>query len=290
MTDHDRALLDRLRSSRRSAVVEADDPEAVAAALAGDGARRLPPGELGSWADEAAELRRRAGAVLAAEEVVAGAEAFEAGRRAVLLGSGAPPEPTPAPPVDGDGDDDDGDPDADRQAVRFSLAVLVPAQLAGVAVYVADQTLLAVVAPAVGLAIVLGVVLAHRAPRRGAGDHPPRPGVPETSSAASPASQHGTGVGAGVGAGATPGSPAVRAAEAHLRRQQAAWKLAWWERGLRPVDVATWVGRRDEGATAGLATLVVVDEGRAVDEPLVATMTAALPAAVRVVVVRSRPA
>ncbi|MFP5320774.1 MAG: hypothetical protein ACLGIC_02900, partial [Acidimicrobiia bacterium] len=85
-------------------------------------------------------------------------------------------------------------------------------------------------------------------------------------------------------------SPAVRAAEAHLRRQQAAWKLAWWERGLRPVDVATWVGRRDEDAGAAPATLVVVDDEGEVDEPLVATMTAALPAAVRVVVVRSRPA
>jgi hypothetical protein len=86
-----------------------------------------------------------------------------------------------------------------------------------------------------------------------------------------------------------PSPPSVRAAEAHLRRQQAAWKLAWWERGLRPLDVATWVGRPDE-ARGAPSTIVVVDAGREVDDDVLARMTAAVPAAVRVVLVRPLPA
>jgi hypothetical protein len=87
-----------------------------------------------------------------------------------------------------------------------------------------------------------------------------------------------------------PSSPAIRAAEAHLRRQQAAWKLAWWERGLRPVTAADWSSGPADGAPP--ATLVVVDEGSELDGALHADLAAAVPGAVRVVLVvpRATPA
>lgn len=288
MTDHDLAVLDGLRADTGSHSVVADDPDAVAAGLLERGGRRVRASELAAWADEAALLRERADAVLAAEEVVVGAEAFERRRRAGVLAAGAE-----GPSAEAGGDDRSepmaGDPadahaDADRQAVRFALAILVPAQLAGIAVYVVDRTLLAVVAPAAGLVVVLALAGAARA--RPAPERPPvaigRPEPDGDDERPAPSARRSP--------GATPPAPVVRAAEAHLRRQQAAWKLAWWERGLRPVDVATWVGRRDEGGGGDPATLVVVDDRREVEDGLLEAMTAALPASVRVVVLRRAPA
>ena len=81
------------------------------------------------------------------------------------------------------------------------------------------------------------------------------------------------------------GSPTVRAAEAHLRRQQAAWKVAWWERDEAAPDLDDWSLRLPAG---GPITLVTVDAGAGVDDAAHAEMTAAAPAAVRVVVLQPR--
>lgn len=79
------------------------------------------------------------------------------------------------------------------------------------------------------------------------------------------------------------GSPTVRAAEAHLRRQQAAWKVAWWEREEAPPELDDWSLRLPAG---GPITLVTVDTGAGVALAAHAEMTATAPAAVRVVVLQ----
>lgn len=81
------------------------------------------------------------------------------------------------------------------------------------------------------------------------------------------------------------GSPTVRTAEAHLRRQQAAWKVAWWEREEAAPQLDEWSLRLPSG---GPITLVTVDPGANVDHAAHAEMTAAAPAAVRVVVLQPR--
>jgi len=310
VTEHDLAVLERVRAERTSLVVEAEEPEVVAEAIVADGARRVPPAELGTWVEEAALLRERADAVLAAEVVVAGAIAHEQAARAALLGQPAevPPDDVPAPASTDDDErhehDEDGELDgarADRQAVRFALAVLLPAQLAGLAVYVADGTLLAVLAPALALVYVLLTAVTHRTPDPPSAvpvhadpsdEGPARAGTlreeVRTPTTGDAGAAPGDVTGRPDGVGRLPEPPALRTAHAHLRRQQAAWKLAWWERGLAPLDVATWVGRPgDEGEPS---TILVVDRDREVDEVVLARLTAAVPAAVRVVLVRAVPA
>lgn len=278
MTEHDLVLLEQLRAGTAAGAVEADDPTAVAGALVADGARQVPAPSAASWAEEAEVLRRLADAVLAAEEVVAGARAHERSQRAAPAEVGLP-----APSgvgVDRHADRHAEGPDADRAAVRFAVAILVPALAGGAAVYVADGTLLAVAAPAVSLAGVVAVALAHH-PRRyaGAASSEGASGHDRRTVTDPPPARAGA-------VAEVPASPAVRAAEAHLRRQEAAWKVAWWERGLAPVDVGRWIGPPADGAPR--ATLVVVDDADQVPDRLVATMAAAVPAAVRVVVVRGR--
>ncbi len=87
----------------------------------------------------------------------------------------------------------------------------------------------------------------------------------------------------GSGAGLHDG-PAVRAAEAHLRRQEAAWKLAWWERAEPVPALDGWA----PAGGSGPVTLVVVDADRSIDEGADATRTATGGAAVRLVVLRPR--
>lgn len=280
MTEHDLALLERLRNEPSSDVVDADDPPAVAAALVGAGGRSLAPEDVAGWVAEAQLLRSRAEAVLAAEQVVAGAVAFERSRRLALV-SRAPAgdEATSAPAPTGDPvDEDDDGPDADRAAVRFSLVVLAVAQVGGIAVYAADGMLLAAAVPALAIVGVLAVALAHR--------RPPPVRYPEDDRIRSIPVERTVEVAPDPRAEEeSSGSPAVRAAEAHLRRQLAAWKVAWWDRELPPADVGTWLGGPPSTTPA---TLVVTDPERRVDADLYAAMTAALPAAVRVVLVRAR--
>jgi len=296
VTDHDAAVVERLRAGRASEVVEADDPDGVTSALVDAGARRIPADEVDAWLGEARALRSLADDVLAAEEVLAGAEAAERARRAALVAAPDPVDdpasPDPAPEA---ADDEEGDgPAADRAAVRFSLVVLALAQVGGIAVYVEDGLLLAALAPALTIVGILAVYLASRAPVPAPqpmsdpdGGRSGRGNGTQGSRSRDQDEEAGAG-GEVVDAGDVPPGPVIRAAEAHLRRRQAAWKVAWWERGLPPADVSSWVGpaRGDEPP----ATLVVLDPAGDVPDEVVATMGAAVPAAVRVVVVRRRAA
>lgn len=81
------------------------------------------------------------------------------------------------------------------------------------------------------------------------------------------------------------GSPAVLAAEAHLRRALAGWKLHWWQRDEPVPELDAWSVRLPAGIPL---TLVSVDPYGAVDAAAVASMTATAPAAVRVVVLQPR--
>ena len=260
-----------------STLVTVHDPLGVARALvdAVAGARLVDAEQL---VDTIAEvraaihpddrLRAHAERVRAAERVLAGAVATEASRAEALVierEAEAPvavavDEPAaPMPPAV-----DRAEVVADRQTIRFALVILVLAQLGGLAVFVVGGDLIAAVVPALALIGLAGVVLTHHRPHteeRGAG------GDDAAAPASIPAPVH------------LPSSPAVRAAEAHLRRQQAAWKVAWWERGLTPPPVSSW-----DGAPM-TATLVAVDRDGTVDDAAFATMTAGLPAVIRVVVV-----
>lgn len=260
--------------SRSSVRVAADDPPAVAhAVIEATGARLVPAPEVPAWTAEARLLRTLAERVRVAEAVVVGAVAADReGDVALMVTDAAPepaepaPAPSPAPSTVFDGAA------ADRQALRFALVILVLAQIGGAAVYAVDGDLLAIAAPAGALVVVAGIVLAHRRPvpvavRAAASPAPVEPEV------------------ATVDPVGPPGSPAVRAAEAHLRRQQAAWKLAWWERGLTPATVADWSNVPADGIPP--ATLLIVDEGGELDA-LHAELAAAVPAAVRVVLVVPR--
>ena len=244
-SQHDRELVARITAGDARGVLTADDPAAVLDAAGG--------------AEGTVAVDDLAGAIAAArvrlaEVVVARARRAEAELLAAVTPRGASAADHPGPE---DGRDDD------RQAVRFSLAVLLPALAGGTAVYVADGLLLAVLLPAVALAALGVIVLRHR-----------RPAAP----GATPADP--LAVTAAVGDG-----PAVRAAEAHLRRQQAAWKLVWWERGEPVPDLASWSPRL--AATAPI-TLVSVDGAGRLDADAHAAMTAAAPAAIRVVVLQAR--
>jgi hypothetical protein len=248
-SEHDRELVARITAGEARGVLTADDPPAVLAAAGRiDGTVAVDGDDL-TGAIAAARVRL-------AELVVDRARRAEAEQVAAVTPRG--PAPTGAAgPEDGR--------DEDRQAVRFSLAVLLPALVGGAAVYAVDGMLLAVVLPAVALAALGVVVLVHRRPT--ASD----PGAVLADPSA---------VTVEVGDG-----PAVRAAEAHLRRQQAAWKLVWWEREEPVPDLATWSPRL--AATAPI-TLVSVDVAGGLDAETHAAMTATAPAAVRVVVVQPR--
>lgn len=80
------------------------------------------------------------------------------------------------------------------------------------------------------------------------------------------------------------GSPAVLAAEAHLRRALAGWKLHWWQRD-EPVPELDASVRLPAGLPL---TLVSVDLDGEVDAAALASMTATAPAAVRLVVLQPR--
>lgn len=276
---HDEDLVARLRAGSGSFRAEADDPVGVAAALVAsagaelvdvadliaaepsgpvvaDRPRSNGPRPAGGEGDELAVLARR---VCEAEEVVAGAVAFEQARAARL----AEARSVAAASTAAD-DEAAAGARADHQAVRFALVVLVLAQLGGIAVFVAAGDLLAVVVPAVALVGLASVVAFHQRP------------APTSPPAPSPAREHEPEPGTDVTA-----SPAVRAAQAHLRRQQAAWKVAWWDRQQPVPDPTGW-------GIGGVRTVVCVDRDGALDERAYATMTAGLPAVIRVVVLVPR--
>lgn len=284
LSDHDEALVARLRAGAGCTRAAADDPDAVARAIAAAGAQLVgvadlaavldaapavaagPPGvdprAVGGEGERLALLARR---VLDAEEVVAAARSFERERAARVLV--ARPRVPDAPEVDDEAPEDGAH--ADHQAVRFALVVLVLAQLGGIAVFVAAGDLLGVVAPAVALVGLALVVAFHQRPAR-------TPAAPDRSpsAAAEPAPWCEPDLTA---------SPTVRAAEAHLRRQRAAWKVAWWEREQPVPDPMAWL-------TGGPRTVVCVDAAGAVDAEAYATMTAGLPAVIRVVLLEPRQA
>lgn len=81
------------------------------------------------------------------------------------------------------------------------------------------------------------------------------------------------------------GSPAVLAAEAHLRRALAGWKLHWWQRDEPVPELDAWSVRLPPGLPL---TLVSVDLDGEVDAAALASMTATAPAAVRLVVLQPR--
>lgn len=278
MSEHDRDLVDDLRADTGSRQVEADDPESVARELVDSLAAEIVDADqladtvaahrrAALGAGERAELRELAGRVSRAEEVVAGADGAERARVAALL------EPD-ARPRSGEPDEAGAGAAADRQAIRFALVILVLAQVGGLAVFVADGDRYAAALPA-GALLALGAVVAfHRWPRH------PR----SASAAAAPVTTGPVAAPSALVAVDRSASPTVRAAEAHLRRQRAAWKVAWWARGLPVPPVASW--EPDEGATDPV-TLVHLDHG-AGGAPLTEPM--ALPATVRVVVVSPRTA
>ncbi len=249
-SEHDLDLVARISGGDASGLLLADDPAGVAAAAAPvDGVVRVDVEDLAA-AIAAAQVGL-------AERVVARARRAE---QELVAGSTAPPDQGTG------GDAPAHHADADRHAIRFSLAILVPALAGGIAVYLADGLLLAPVLPALALALVAGVVLVHR---RGA----------DAPSSAAPAPED-----ADLRAVAGDG-PTVRAAEAHLRRQQASWKLAWWEREQPVPNLPAWSAGR---ATDPAITLVSVDAAGSLDADAHAAMTASTPAAVRVAVLQAR--
>lgn len=271
---HDLGVIGDLLGGAGSALVRAHDPEAVARAVVDAvggvsvvGAEQLPAAiadaRAGTHQDD--RLRGHAERVRAAERVVAGAIATEASRTEAL----SEREAIAAPAADEPAAPEPAAPEhaaavADRQAIRFALVILLLAQLGGLAVFLVDGDLFALVVPAVALVGLAVVVVIHHRPHA---EEPRATGELDGQPATPPAPVR------------LPPSPAVRAAEAHLRRQQAAWKVAWWERGLTPPPVSSW-----DGGPAP-TTLVAVDHAGAIDEAAFATMTAGLPAVIRVVVI-----
>ncbi len=225
-----------VRSGTASGVFEVEDPEAVAAQLAGQ------PGVIVATPADLAEAVARAKVGLAAVLV----ERARQAESAVAIAADA-------------GADAEHEVDADWQAVRFALLILLFALPAGLLVYAVDGMVLAAALPAAALVALGVVVFVHRPLVRPA---PPARAEAVAPDVAVPVDE----------------APAVRAAEAHLRRQQAGWKVTWWERG-EPVP---------QGAGGGPApgTLVVVDPDGVSDETAHATTT--LAGAVRVVVLRAR--
>lgn len=241
-------LADVIEAVRSGAagVLEVADPASTAARLAREPGVVLV-GDVGDLASAVAAARVRL-----AEVVV------ERARRAEV----APTQP----PADGTRTDPEPAEDDDHRSVRFAFVILALALPAGLAVYVVDGILLAAVLPGLALVALGAVVLAHRRP------------------VASPPAGRAAAVAPGVEPADVEHSPAVRAAEAHLRRQQAAWKLSWWERGRSVPDLALW-----SPAMSGCApiTLVATDAHGGVDDATVVALTATAPAAVRVVVLQA---
>lgn len=289
LSGHDEALVASLRAGTVSARAAADDPDAVARALVrvagaelvgtadlvaavragslvADRPRMVDPRPVDVEGERLSVLARR---VLEGEEVVSLARSFER-TRAHRLQMDRAAAPLAAPGA-ADGSQED-DAHADHQSVRFALVVLVLAQLGGVAVFAAAGDLLAVVAPAAALVALALVVGHHQRPPRG------RPAPAPAPAAATPAPfpDDPRSMAEIVAA-----SPTVRAAEAHLRRQQAAWKVAWWQRQQPVPDPVAWL-------RGGPATVVCVDGDGEVDEAVYATMVAELPAVTRVVVLEPR--
>lgn len=234
-----------VRDASASGVFRVEDPQAVADELVGGAGVAVVEPE--DLASALAGVRVRL-----AEALVERARHAEAHIDPAPATASAPTE------------DDGPDADADRQAIRFALLVLVPALVAGIVVHVVDGLWLASALPAAALVLVGIVVLVHRRSPEVLGAGPvTRPDPPASVDDA----------------------PAVRAAGAHLRRQQAAWKVSWWERRVPVPDLDRWL----PATTAQPPfTLVVVDRAGTVDERAHATMTATAPAAVRLVVLRSR--
>lgn len=251
-SEHDRELAARIADGSADGVLVADDPAAVLEAVA--------PVE-GAVAVDGAELPAAIAAarVRLAEVLVARARRAE---RALLADVAAP-----APPTSSGGSAPGSAHEEDRRSVRFSLAILLPALAGGIAVYVIDGLVVAVAAPAVALVVLGVVVLAHRRPTADAqAEHADRDAPAATTD--------------GVADG-----PAVRAAEAHLRRQQAAWKLLWWELEEQVPDLASWSPALR--ATVPI-TLVTVDGSGGEGDGACAPTTVTAPAAVRVVVLQPR--
>ena len=249
-SEHDRELLARITAGDARGVIGADDPaEVLDAAGRIDGTVAVDDDLAGAIA--AARVRL-------AELVVARARRAEAAQIAAVSAP-RPAEAEDVGPGDASGED--------RQAVRFSLAILVPALVGGIAVYLVDGTLLAPALPAIALAALGTVVLTHRRSREAVPGPAPAPSDPASVTVE------------------VDDSPAVRAAEAHLRRQRAAWKLVWWEREASVPDLASW--SPDLAVTAPI-TLVSVDAEGRVDAEAYEAMTASAPSAVRVVVLQAR--
>jgi len=255
-SEHDLELVARISGGDASGVVLADDPDGVAAAAAPvDGVVRVDVEDLAA-AIAAAQVGL-------AERVVARARQAE---QAQVVAVTAPSDPAAG------GGGPERHADEDRHAIRFSLAILVPALAGGIAVYVADGLVLAPLLPALALALLAFVVLVHR---RGAA---PPSSAARTPEPADPGTTAESDVALGDG-------PAVRSAEAHLRRQQASWKLAWWERGQPVPALPGWSAGR---TTDPAITLVSVDAAGSLDADAHGAMTASAAAAVRVVVLQAR--
>jgi hypothetical protein len=246
-SEHDLAVVTRIEAGTATGLLEVDDPaDVVSRAL---GAVRVDVHVLPS----AVALAR-----VRLAEVVARA------RQAELDLATARDARVRPPRTDAQEGGDDGR-DADRQAVRFALAILVPALIGGIAVHLADGLVLASALPAAALVALAAVVLGHRRPSTA------EPTLVPEGPRCDPVD---------VG-----DAPVVRAAEAHLRRQRAAWKLSWSERDEPVPDLASW---SPELTAAIPVTLVAVDPAREIDVDAHATMTATAPAAVHVVVLQPR--
>jgi hypothetical protein len=246
-SDRDRDLVEGIRTGRALGVVVADDPGAVVAAVTHD---------VGTVLVDAVELACAvAGArVRIAELLVARARQAESRAPVGPAGIGTQPDASKLDQAS-----------ADRQAVRFALVILLLALPAGVAVYLADGLVLAPALPAAALVALGVVVLVHRQPSR------PQVGAPVGPEPDGPPLD-------------VEASPTVRTARAHLRRQEAAWKVAWWERDLAVPELDAWSLHLPVAAPI---TLVAIGGRSELDDGAVAAMTAAGPDAVRVVVLRA---
>lgn len=246
-SDRDRDLVEGIRTGRALGVVAADDPGAIIAAVTHD---------VGIVLVDAVELACAvAGARVRIAELLV-SRARQAEERAAVAPAGVRAQP------------DRGELDqasADRQAVRFALVILLLALPAGVAVYLADGLVLAPALPAAALVALGVVVVVHRQPSR------PQVGAPVEAEPGGPPLD-------------VEASPTVRTARAHLRRQEAAWKVAWWERDLAVPELDAWSLRLPVAAPI---TLVAIDGHGELGDDAVAAMTAAAPDAVRVVVLRA---
>lgn len=236
-----------IRDGTAAGFVEVEDPAAVAAQLADqEGVAVVAPDDLPS---AVAGVRVRLAAVL-----------VDRARRAEEALSSPSPSSSDVAAEGG------ADVDEDWQAVRFALLILLFALPAGLAVYAVDGMVLAAALPAAALVALGIVVLVHRRPSVSA------PLLPRVEPAQAPVHPPPP----------VDDAPGVRAAEAHLRRQQAAWKVTWWVRDLAVPALDRWSPALGEASAP--ATIVVVDGDRTLD----GDAGAPAPPAVRVVVLRAR--